>query len=527
MKTYRILIIIASIFWISACNLDTEIYENLPADKFPENEGQLESITLSAYTEQRHLLDDWGWWLYMQEVTSDFLVFPQRGTDWEDDGKWRVLHRHTWNSTTIGVQSMWSHLYSGVVRCNQALEYFQADSEAATLARAEMKVLRSYLFYLLIDNYGAVPYSESFSNAESNPYRVKRADIYNRLITVVTEAIPDLPEPGTVDNYKISKAMAYMLLGKLYLNGAIYKGDSNFNVNDMDSVAKYMNLVINSGYQLESDRLGPFKVDNAASSEVIFSILGDENADDGMRHNFRTLHTLHQKTYDLQSSPWNGCAVKPDYYEKLFAPNDGYDNPDDNTSVNDEIVDQRASAFLRGQQYDIDGNELSNDNGKLILTQDIKADIMTDATDGAAVTRFSGYRVVKFEVEIGSGPIMNNDFPVFRLADAYLMRAEATLRGATLADASADDDLNQTRTKAGLPSVTATLSEVLDERGRELFLEGHRRSDLIRFGLFADRNWWLGATESGEGAERRVFPLPQDQLDANPNLNSDPVNLQL
>lgn len=525
MKINKTIIVLVSIFWMSACSLENDVYESIPADKFPENEGQLESITLGAYTEQRHLLDDWGWWLYMQEVSSDVLVFPQRGTDWEDGGKWRVIHRHTWVSTAAGVQNMWRHIYYGIVKCNQAIEYFQADSDAAKLARAEMKVLRSYLFYLLIDNYGPVPYTETFSEAEAAPYRVKRADIYHQLIKVVTESLEDLPEAGSIENHKISKSMAYMLLGKLYLNGGIYKGDGNFAANEMDSVAKYMNLVIGAGYELESDRLGPFKVNNSSSTEVIFSILGDENADDGMRQNFRTMHTLHQQTYDLESSPWNGCAVKPDFYENLFAANDGFDDADDNTTVNDEVVDQRASAFLRGQQYDIDGKELANDNGNLILTQDIKADVMTDATDGNAVTRFSGYRVTKFEVEIGSGPIMNNDFPVFRLADAYLMRAEASLRGASSSEASADDDLNMIRQKAGLNATSATLDEVLNERGRELFLEGHRRSDLIRFGKFADRNWWLGAPESGEGAERVIFPVPQDQLDTNPNLSADPIDL--
>jgi hypothetical protein len=122
---------------------------------------------------------------------------------------------------------------------------------------------------------------------------------------------------------------------------------------------------------------------------------------------------------------------------------------------------------------------------------------------------------------------MNNDFPVFRLADAYLMRAEATLRGATLSEATADEDLNTIREKAGLPSTSASLDEILDERGRELFLEGHRRSDLIRFGKFASRNWWLGAPESDPGAQRKVFPVPQDQLDTNPNLSADPKSIEL
>lgn len=527
MKRNKFFIGLIGILFLSACSLETDVFENLPKDNFPENEGQLESITLGVYTEQRHLLDDWGWWMYAQEVSSDVLVFPQRGTDWEDGGKWRVLNRHTWTANAMPVQNMWRHIFYGVSAANQALEYFQADTEVAAKARAEMNVLRSFLYYLLIDNYGAVPYVDVFAGAEAFPFRNKREDIHNKLIQVVKEAIPYLPESGTVENHKISKGMAYMLLGKLYLNGKVYKGEADFSQADMDSAIVYMNKVIDLGYSLETKRLAPFYANNSASTEVIFSILGDENADDGMRHNFRTMHTLHQQTYDLQSSPWNGCAIKPDFYESLFAANDGFDNPNDVNSTNDEVVDQRSLAFLRGQQFDLNGQPLADDNGPLVLTQEIKADVMNDASDGAAVTRFSGFRVVKYEVEIGSGPIMNNDFPVFRLADAYLMRAEATLRGGQGANATADADLNTIRNAAGLPNVVATLDEVLNERGRELFLEGHRRSDLIRFGKFAARSWWLGAPESDEGTHRLVFPVPQDQLDANPNLASDPVSLEL
>lgn len=516
-----------AILFISGCELEAPIYENITGDKFPEKSEQLESFTLGAYNELSHLLDDWGWWLYNQEVSSDFLVFPQRGTDWEDGGKWRVLNRHTWNSNTIGLQNMWTHLYAGVTKTNQIIEILNqiAETEATLKTKAEMETLRSFFYYMLIDNYGSVPYLESFNDAPEAPYRTNRADICERLIEVVTDAIPLLSDAQTVGNQKGSKAMAYMLLSKLYLNSKIYKGESSFAAADMDSVISYTNKVISLNYRLETDRLGPFKAKNSSSTENIFTVLGDENADDGMRQNFRTLHTLNIDTYDLESTPWNGCAVKPDFYERLFAPNDGFDDADDNTSVNDEIVDSRSNAFLRGQQYAMDGSELSNDNGPLVFTQNIKADIMTDAIDGNVATRFSGYRVVKFEVEIGSGPIMDNDFPFFRLADAYLMRAEATLRGGTGADATVDEDLNMIRSAAGLPDVTATLQEVLDERGRELFLEGHRRSDLIRFGKFAARNWWLGANDSDPGEGRLIFSLPQDQIDVNANLTAEPISL--
>ena len=526
MKNLKIIIAISILAILSSCDLDTKLYSDLPSDVFPENEGQQESLKLSAYNKTTNLLDDWGWWLYMQEVSSDVLVFPQRGTDWEDGGKWRVLNRHLWNSQTLGVEGMWFHLFEGVGRCNYALELFTADSETGEAARAELRVLRSFFYYLLMDNYGDVPYLEVFATAEASPYKNHRAEIYQRLIDVVTEELPKLSDASMVGKSKVSKEMAHMLLGKLYLNASIYKGSNNFETADMDSVIYHMNAVIDgNAYSLESDRLAPFHWSNQNSSENIFTALSSEDGDDGMRQNFRTLHTLHQQTFDLQSTPWNGCAIKPDFYTRLFADNDGYDDPDDLTTTNEETVDTRSAAFLHGQQYDINGLPLSNDNGDFILTLDITADVMNDGTDGGAETRFSGYRVVKYAVEVGGGPIMNNDFPFFRLADAHLMRAEAELRGGSGSTSSADADLNLIRSAAGIGNVSATLETILDERGRELFLEGHRRQDLIRYGLFSKREWWSGADELGNGPDRLVFMVPYSQVQSNPNLSGDPISL--
>lgn len=509
----------------TACEFQNEIYQDIPASSFPETEAQRNSIKQGAYGEQRHILDDWGYWLYAQETTSDVLVFPQRGTDWEDGGKWRVMNRHTWTSNATIVEEMWAKIYPIITRCNQSIELIEngTPGESADQAIAEMEVVRSFAYYLLIDNYGAVPYVNSFASADPAPYRNTRASICNELISVVEGALPKLPTRSEVTLDVATQSMARMLLAKLYLNKNVYTDESDFSAEDMSEVIALMDGVIAAGYTLESDRLAPFAVKNNNSTENIYTILSSKTSDDGMRIQFRTLHTLSQQTFNLESTPWNGCAVKPDFYANLFAANDGFDDADDDGSGNSEIVDQRASAFYRGQQYDAAGEPLKNDNGDLVFTNDIPADLLTEnGSYTNAEVRFSGYRIAKFEVEKGAGPIMNNDFPVFRLADAYLMRAEAALRGGTGGDA--DADVNKIRNIAGLPSISgATEQDLLDERGRELFLEGHRRSDLIRFGKFAQRNWWLGADDSDPGEHRLLFQLPQSQIDVNPNLSADPV----
>ncbi len=524
---YKVLALFG-LLMLSSCDLDDVVSDSLTNDKFPETEDQRNSLKSSAYSELRTLLDDWSFWLYNQEVTADVLVFPQRGTDWEDGGKWRVLNRHTWTADDAPITLMWNKIYTGVTRCNQAIEIIQngAEGESRDRAIAELRVLRSYFYYLLIDNYGAVPYVDVFATANATPPRNTRASVWQELVSVVETERQYLYDRSEATATLVTKGAADMLLGKLYLNAKIYKGEATFMKADMDSLIANMNRVIDQGYVLEDNRLAPFAYDNENSTENIFTISGDENVDGGLAVCMRTFHTLSQATYDTDITPWNGCGFKPDFYRNLFADNDGFTDADDVASVNDEIVDARAAGFLRGQQYDLAGAELSNANGKLIYTNKISADIMNEgSTYTNAEIRFSGYRVVKFEPEIGMAQYMNNDFPIFRLADAYLMRAEATLRGGTGASATADEDLNIIRAKAGVPDEVATLESLLDERGRELYMEGHRRSDLIRYGKFAARDWWLGATESDPGTHRLVFPIPQDQIDVNPGLSDDPIEL--
>ena len=512
----------------ASCDLDDVVYDSLTSDKFPETEEQRNSLKASAYSQLQSLLDDWSFWLYAQETTSDVLVFPQRGTDWEDGGKWRVLNRHTWTADIGPVKQMWNDIYKGVARCNQAIETIENGTagESRDRAIAELRVLRSYYYYLLIDNYGDVPYVDVFASANPKPPKNTRASIWQELVTVVETERQYLYDRNETSATLMTKGAADMLLGKLYLNAKIYKGESSIIQADMDSLISNMNRVIDMGYILEDDRMAPFAYDNENSSENIFTISGDENVEGGLAICMRTFHTLSQATYDTDITPWNGCCFKPDFYERLFADNDGFDDVDDITSVNIEVVDARTAGFLRGQQFDLDGNELSNSNGNLIYTAEIKADIMTEGPLYTnAEIRFSGYRVAKFGAEIGMAQYMNNDFPIFRLADAYLMRAEGTLNGGSGSATTADDDLNIIRAKAGVPDDVATLETLLDERGRELYMEGHRRSDLIRFGKFAAREWWSGATESDPGVHRLVFPIPQDQIDVNPGLTDDPIDL--
>jgi len=192
--------------------------------------------------------------------------------------------------------------------------------------------------------------------------------------------------------------------------------------------------------------------------------------------------------------PWNGFAVTEDHYNSY------------------EDIDLRKEGFLVGAQFTSAGEALFDETAgaPLVLNPHIPA-LLMDGSYSFEEIRMSGARVIKFEIKKGADENLSNDFPIFRYADVLLMKAEAMIRQGE----NGDQYVNEIRRRAGVSEWTgATLDQILEERGREMFMEGHRRQDLIRFGKYND-SWW---EKDASGSDRNVFPIPQWAIDANPNL---------
>lgn len=479
-----------SVLAFSCTNLDEEIYDKIPEAEFPENASQAALRVVPTYQELADLIDDAGWWLWAQEVTSDEVVFPTRLTDWEDGGKWRVLHQHAWDNNTEAVNRMWSHFYDGVVEANKAIDELLpfAEEESAKVTIAKLKTLRAFYYYLLIDNYGDVPYITSFFDAVEQPEKTDRATIYNALVEDLASNIQYLP--ASANRFAVSKGMAYTLLAKLYLNAEVYSGTAQW-----EKAGAYCDSVIDLGvYFLEANPLAPFVAQNDNSPENIFTIPFDEFNLKGFRLHMRTLYYQHNLTYDMPVGPWNGFAIVKDHYD-TYADND-----------------LRKEGFIVGPQFASNGQPLFDETAEVdvVLNPFIPALVM-DGSYSFEEIRLSGARVAKFEIEPGISENMNNDFPLFRYADVLLMKAETAIRQG----GSGDAEVNEIRSRAGLSNWSGVnLDMLLEERGREMFCEGHRRQDLIRFGKFTNA-WW---EKPVSGDEVKTFPIPQWAIDANPNL---------
>jgi len=447
----------------------------------------------NVYIELRDLIDDNGWWFWAQEVTSDEVVFPVRGTDWNDGGKWRLLHTHEWSNDIDAVNSMWSHLNDGVREANRILDELQpsAGEPLIDISIAKLKTLRAFFLYLLMDNYGDVPNVTSFTSAPEFPTKESRSDIYDFLIEELSASVPLLP--ADANNFAVSKGMGYTLLAKLYINSEVYTGSPAY-----DKAEAMCDSVIALGrYSLDGGVTAPFAAQNDGHPENIFTIVFDEANAQGFRLHMRTLHYLSDATFGMAVGPWNGFAVVEDHY-------DSYSDQDK----------RKEEWFMIGQQFNKGGVKIFDETAgqDLILTKEIPALVM-DASQTSAEIRMSGARVKKYEIEEGALENLNNDFPVFRYADVLLMKAECAVRNGAPGDG--DQWLQPVRDRADAgPTAGFGLDEILAERGRELFCEGHRRQDLIRFGKFGNA-WW---EKPVSGQDRTTFPIPQWAIDANPNL---------
>lgn len=485
-KIFFSLTIIASLFF--GC---TDLEEDV-LDKIPEDQYTIDPVLQMTpiYEPMREMLDNGGWW-FAQELTGDAVVAPTRASDWDDGGKWRVLHTHTWDNNTEAINNMWSRFFNGVGQANKFIEAQEplAGDSIIDAGIAKGKLLRAFYYYLLIDNYGDVPFITEFLNAPSLPEKENRATIWNAIVADAEDAITKI-SPST-SKTAASLGMGYTLLAKLYLNAEVYTGTPQWQ-----KAEEACDAVIALGqYSLDADPMAPFVTNNEGSLENIWVIPFDEDSYQGNNLHMRTLHYNNNLTYNMTVGPWNGFAVTEQHFNK-YAEND-----------------RRMAYFMVGQQYTADGMPIQDagaGGANLVFTPEIPA-LLMDASYSTVQIRMSGVRVKKQEIKLGAKDNLSNDFPIFRYADVLLMKAEAMIRQGK----NGDDYVNMIRERAGLEPISGvTLDEVLDERGREMFWEGHRRQDLIRFGKFNEA-WW---EKQASTADRKIFPIPQWAIDANPNL---------
>ncbi|MEO1435540.1 MAG: RagB/SusD family nutrient uptake outer membrane protein [Bacteroidota bacterium] len=442
----------------------------------------------------------------LQELTTDEAIIA-----WGDEGL-PDLHNHTWTAANQFVNAMFFRIAFQISIANEFMrettpekldEREVSDGTRADIVnyRAEARWLRALSYWHAIDMFGQFPfYTEESPFGGNPPAPGSRQEIFEFLVSELNDAEADMVEPGAQEYGRADRAALWMLQAKLYLNAEVYTGTPRYT-----EALGALNKVIETGlYSISDPFQNMFLTENHTSTEFIFAIPFE-----GLR-----TQSFGGMTY-LTHAPVGGSMN--DVAEPEFGINGGWFGLRTTSAIVDlfpsetTFPDSRALFWTDGQTKDIGS--------------------ISDFTNGYGLPK---YRNVSPEGVIGTDLVHpDTDFPMFRLADTYLMYAEAVLRGGTGGDlGTAVGYINELRERAygnengNIDMATLDLPFVLDERGRELYWEGHRRTDLVRFNQFTENGvWpWKGGVAEGQttGAFRNLFPIPSTELLANPNLSQNP-----
>ncbi|MDX2280604.1 MAG: RagB/SusD family nutrient uptake outer membrane protein [Saprospiraceae bacterium] len=487
----------------------------------------------------------------LQEISTDEAILPYRGgTDWGDNGIYISMHQHNYFTTDPNLRNTWNLLLTGISRAVTAINELPNNNDpSAKTYLAEARGMRAFYSMLTLDLFGVVFVKEDL-NAISTILRGEEA--LNYIISEFNAAEPNLET--NVGPGRLTKNGVYGLLARLHLNAAVYRDryatSFNFQASDMDKVIEYCDKIIASGqHQLSSDYFSIFNDDNNSNKEIVFAV--DQRAElNG--HNRMAYFSLSGDMFPLPAFPnangTDGPAITPDFYQSWVAAYGAQDPSVDprfykqNLSIYSNPGDSCVDAadfninrgILRGQQYGLirknGAFEKCPDGkmkvGKLYNVTRSKPDLPVNFTEQVDFTvagsnYSTGYRVEKYQFSKKSASGRNfgdADIIIVRLADVYMMRAEAKLRKSNDA-ASALADVNTVRasriSSTPPPALTSmSLDLLFRERGFEFYWEMLRRTDMVRFGKY--EGTWTEKTNADP--LKRIFPIPQTAIDGASNI---------
>ena len=443
----------------------------------------------------------------LQELTTDEAAWT-----WESDAGIQGLHEMSWSSTNPIVDGLYYRSMFQITLCND----FISHSSDASLAgkgfstqtvdsikqyRAEARFLRAYQYWVLMDMFANPPFAtENDPIGGFIPKQINRSSLFNYIESELKGAADSgLAAPRTALFGHADQAAAWALLARMYLNASIYTGTARYT----DAIT-YCNKVIGAGYSLHPDYTKLMLADNHLNTdENIFVI--EYNAT-FIQNYGGTTYLVHgpagiPDSISGVNGSWSGLRLTQDFIN-LFADPSG-------------ATDHRAQFWMPGQTKNMTALYTSTAGYSTFKYRNVTS---TGAKDPYADP---------------NGNFASIDFPLFRLAEIYLIYAESVLRGGSGGDpTTALGYINALRTRAygnATGNITAgqlTTNFILDERGRELYYECFRRTDLIRFGEFTTSTYlwaWKGGAAAGTAVDPKynLFPIPSTDLSANPNLQQN------
>jgi hypothetical protein len=510
----------------SCTDLDEEVYDLLTEEKFYENftDEDLVAALGSVYSDMRGLMAGFrlhlnGCWLWTGEEVSDLWFTPKRGGAWYDGGIYYRLNEHVWAIDHEHFVGCWRSFYQGINTCNRLIYQFSGQEfDDRESVMAEIKTARAFWYYHLVDFFGNVPLVTQYDVPDGYlPTTNTRQEVFDFVVDELESSIPYLAERGYG---RWNKYAAMHLLARVYLNSEVWTGTAEW-----DKVIAYCDSIIQSGnYSLDADYSTPFSEENDADSrELVLALVNDETYHPWGNAFHIHLWTQHWKWHfhgQTETYYWGGFCAPPEFI-------DSYDQDDNRLN----------KTWFGGQLYDNTGQNTGTvgapmycdpwnprDAGKLLV---YTKEIVFDA-DGITSGEADGYRAIKYEIPKGAKNSLSCDFPYFRYADVFFMKAEALYRKNNMtATQQIVDLINTVRQRAFVDfsgDNVLTVAELDDDRflqeyAWEFAVEGHRRQQLIRFGQFTTKTW---IRHTSSAPHRVLFPIPYKEITANPNLLQNP-----
>ena len=496
------LVMLAVVITMASCtDLDEEVFGSLSPENYYQTEEEALSSLVGVYSRMRDVMNYGDSYRVFLLGTDEFIIPALDTGGWFDGGKFHQFVIHDVQATNSAMNGAWNSIFGVIGAANSVLDSFENSPQAGNLKAqiAEVRAIRAYAYFLAMDLWGNVPIFTDAKVSPSNlPQTNTRAEVFAFVETEMKAAITDLPSISSVNRNqyypRYTKETMQAAMAVVYLNAEVYTGTARWT----DAV-QMADAVINSGgYILEPDFITSFYASNHTSRELIMAGSLDPTQSAGGNQYLRgAMHPRHQLTFNLPFVPANG--------QKTFE-----------TAVNRyEDDDIRKQYVYYGPQVDSQGNPLTVSNNSSDQV------VLIPIVDYRSVAHNEGYRVLKYQPD-GNwvDRFSNNDIVFLRYSDMLMTKAEALFRQ-NAGDVRALELVNQVRARSNATPLTSlTLQDIEDERAREFLWEGSRRRDMIRFGSYFNSTWKFKTTVTPTW--RGIYPIPQAQLNGNPNLQQNP-----
>ena len=514
MKKY-ITLAIAALALAACTNLDEHLYSQISKDEFMKHDAVIAQYTSRPYTKLQNWGEEQSYWTLVLQIGNEMAVPKSWDKSWGEE-RYVELQTHNISTSNKLVGCGWDFCFNGISACNDAIYELGKLEQNETVQRniAECKILRVYYYFMAVDLWGQVPFSID-KTVTTLPEVKNRQDMCSWMETEIKGCMDLLNDSPSISTYgRVTKDVARFLLAKLYINSEVFTGKARWQ-----EAADICKQIIDSGhFKLTASYGQNFAIQNEGSSEAILAIPYSTVYTSHTFYPFvLTLNSDLLPLFNISAGTWNGTHMgQPDFMARY-----------------DENDLRKAETWLFGDIYDLNGQRWTIEDGvdannKPIVKEYSLIDTPIDESHfRSGLDRMEGARIIKWPYQTDGSLTsysvdMENDFIIMRYADVVLMYVECLLRQNNAAQAAEVPDFKQIRKRAGLepiPEAELNLDSFLEERQKEMCLEGWVHNDLVRFGKYLDA-WWAKPADKEPG--HILLPIPEDKRGANPNLGQNP-----